>query len=299
MDDAALLAELAPAAARLLERHQSTSHAWLPHELVPWARGGEQSSPALPAGVQSALIVNLLTEDNLPYYVLGLTHNLGQDGVWWEWIRRWTAEESRHGMVIRDYLSVTRLVDLDGLERARVAHMLVGDIPRPEGIAGTLVYLALQELSTRIAHFNTGACLDDPGRRIMQRVATDENLHHLFYRDLVSSALALDPSTVVVAMDREVRRFAMPGTSIPGFRDHSEAIAAAGIFSAATLAREVFHPSIVRQWRLPELTELDTRGEQARDRLMAFLSRLDRFADRLVDASDAVDRDDEGRDARS
>ena len=62
------------------------------------------------------------------------------------------------------------------------------------------VYVALQELATRIAHWNTGECLEDPlGREVMARVAKDENLHHLFYRDIVTAALELEPSRTVEA----------------------------------------------------------------------------------------------------
>ena len=35
----ALLAELEPTAARLLDRHLTTSKEWFPHQLVPWSRG--------------------------------------------------------------------------------------------------------------------------------------------------------------------------------------------------------------------------------------------------------------------
>jgi acyl-[acyl-carrier-protein] desaturase len=32
----------------------------------------------------------------------------GRHAAWGEWDRRWTAEEGRHSIVIRDYLTVTR-----------------------------------------------------------------------------------------------------------------------------------------------------------------------------------------------
>ena len=34
-----LLAELAPVAGALLERHLQTSREWFPHELIPYSRG--------------------------------------------------------------------------------------------------------------------------------------------------------------------------------------------------------------------------------------------------------------------
>ena len=60
----------------------------------------------------------------------------------------------------------------------------------------------MQELATRIAHRNTGKLLEDRlGYEVMARVASDENLHFLFYRDLVTAALEVDPSTTVIALE--------------------------------------------------------------------------------------------------
>src|SRR3954451_1243289 len=165
MNDAALLEELAPEAGRLFERHLDTAKEWFPHEMVPWSRGrdfepGEQWSPEdaanVPAPVRSALFVNLLTEDNLPYYFRSIERMFGADDVWGAWARRWTAEEGRHSIVIRDYLTVTRSIDPVALERARMQQVSDGVSPDPPNGVETLVYVALQELATRIAHRNTG-----------------------------------------------------------------------------------------------------------------------------------------------
>src|SRR5436853_3456736 len=102
--DHALVSELTPTASALLDRHLETAKEWFPHELVPWSRGrdfapGEawdEATSELPAGVRSALLVNLLTEDNLPHYFRTIQAHFGNDDVWGEWSRRWTAEEGRH-----------------------------------------------------------------------------------------------------------------------------------------------------------------------------------------------------------
>ena len=77
-----------------------------------------------------SLEVNLLTEDNLPYYHLALWETFGRDGAWGEWVRRWTAEEGRHAIVLRDYLTVTRGVDPVALERGRMETVSAGVLPR-------------------------------------------------------------------------------------------------------------------------------------------------------------------------
>ena len=103
-----------------------------------------------------------------------------------------------------------------------------------------MVYVSLQELATRIAHRNTGKLIGDPrGLRGHGPRRRDENLHYLFYRDLATAALELNPSAMVVAMEEVVRTFAMPGTGILDFDKHSAAIAEAGIYDATILHEQV------------------------------------------------------------
>ena len=290
MDDEALLAELTPTATQLLDRHLGTAKEWFPHELVPWSRGrdffeGEEFDPAdagLEPGIRSALLVNLLTEDNLPHYFGNIQARFGRDDVWGEWSRRWTAEEGRHAIVIRDYLTVTRSIDLRELERARMIQVAGGVVPNPPGIADGIVYVALQELATRIAHRNTGKLLEDEaGKNVMIRVAADENLHHLFYRDLVSTAIEIDPSTVVEAIDRRVRDFEMPGTGIPDFNAHAKLIAAAGIYDFGLHHDQILVPVVFTHWKIEQLTGLTPEAEEARDRVVRYVERLGQLAKRM------------------
>ena len=232
MDSRRLLSDLTPVAERLLERHLASAKEWFPHEFVPWSRGqdfapGEawdaDASPIDPA-VRSALFVNLLTEDNLPYYTNQLCQMFPTTDVWGTWVRRWTAEEGRHSIVLRDYLTVTRTIDPVALERARMAQVERGEVPQPDSTPDAMVYVALQELATRIAHHNTGKRCEDPaGYEVMKRIASDENRHYLFYRDLTTAAIEMDPSAMVCAIERQVRTFEMPGTGIIDFEQHAQA----------------------------------------------------------------------------
>src|SRR3712207_3051299 len=174
----------------------------MPHEYVPWSRGrdfepGEEWTETVdspPPAVRSALFVNLLTEDNLPYYSSTIDGLFGPDHPWREWTRRWAAGEMRPALVLRDLLVVPRATAPVGLERARMAQVSLGEVPEPPTPAEGLVYVSLQELATRIAHRNTGKHLGEPrGYDLLARVAADENLHHLFYRDMVTAGLEVDP----------------------------------------------------------------------------------------------------------
>src|SRR3546814_2105468 len=116
MSHEAFLAEPEPTAERLLDRHLTSAKEWFPHDLVPWSRGRDfeddyEWSPdevSLSDEVRSSLFVNLLTEDNLPYYFRTIEAMFGRDSAWGAWSRRWTAEEGSHSLVIRDYLTVNR-----------------------------------------------------------------------------------------------------------------------------------------------------------------------------------------------
>jgi acyl-[acyl-carrier-protein] desaturase len=276
VDQVALLTELEPVAARLLDAHLVSSKEWFPHELVPWSRGRDfdasyewdPNEVDLSPEVRSSLFVNLLTEDNLPYYFRTIESLYGTDSAWGTWVRRWTAEEGRHSIVIRDYLTVTRALDPVALERARMAQVQGGQVPAKTDVCDGIVYVTLQELATRVAHHNTGKLLEDrAGYEVMKRVAADENRHHLFYRDLGTAALQLDPDSMVLAVEREVHDFEMPGTGIVDFEAHAHAIARAGIYDFLVHHDAVLVPVIVRQWGIDKLEGLGAEAERARDRL--------------------------------
>jgi acyl-[acyl-carrier-protein] desaturase len=292
-----LLRQLEPVAASLLERHLASSREWFPHQVIPYSRGRDmppelewEPSHADLGGVEvrpevaSALYVNLLTEDNLPYYFRDVQRMFGNDSAYGEWTRRWTAEEGRHSMAIFGYLMTTQAIDPVELERGRMVQMSSGEVPQPPDAAHGLAYLSLQELATRIAHRNTGKLIGDPvGYEVMARVAADENLHYLFYRDLATAAIEIDPSLMVEAIERVVEGFAMPGTGIPSFDRHAAAIARAGIYDLAVHHEQILVPVVLHHWKLDALSGLTAAAEAARDRIFARIERIGRVARRLTD----------------
>jgi acyl-[acyl-carrier-protein] desaturase len=282
MDDAAMLVELTPTVERLVERHLDMAKEWFPHDLVEWRPPPTiPGAGALPDGVANALFINVLTEDNLPHYFASLQSLFGRDSAWGYWTRRWTAEEGRHSIVLRDYLIMSGHVDPVTLERARMAQVTGGVSPQPTTIADAFAYLALQELATRIAHYNTGKALPDgEGYAVMKRVAADENLHYLFYRDLVSAALEVDPSGMVEAIKRQVMSFEMPGTGIPGFVEHAKAVARAGIYDLGVHHDAILRPVVLGHWDVAGRKGLTPSAEAAQDRLVRFITRLGRASTR-------------------
>jgi acyl-[acyl-carrier-protein] desaturase len=141
----------------------------------------------------------------------------------------------------------------------------------------------MQELATRIAHRNTGKLMTDKvGEAIMSRVGNDENLHYLFYRDLATAAIAVDPSNMVIGIERAVRTFAMPGTGIPDFERLSREIARLGVYDLLIHHDQILVPVVLRHWKLAELTGLNAEAEQARDALVKRIERIGKVGAKLA-----------------
>jgi acyl-[acyl-carrier-protein] desaturase len=242
--------------------------------------GGEDWEPGqsrLSEVARVSMITNLLTEDNLPSYHREIAHHFSNDGVWGTWVGRWTAEENRHGIVIRDYLVVTRAVDPVALENDRMIHMTSGaDAPHEaNGLLLQVAYVTFQELATRVSHRNTGKVCDDPiADRMLQRIATDENLHMIFYRNICAAALDLAPDQAIEEIAKVLEHFTMPGHGMPNWRRNGVLMAKHGIYDLRQHLEEVVMPTL-RIWNVFERDDYTARGEKARDGLAAFLSKLE------------------------
>jgi acyl-[acyl-carrier-protein] desaturase len=303
-----LLAELEATVEENLNRHLDAAQEWMPHEYVPWSLGkdfadlgGEawsvEQSPLSPIA-RTALEVNLLTEDNLPSYHREVERAFGRDTAWGTWVNRWTAEEGRHAFCIRDYLLVTRGVDPVELERARMETMETGYDSGDKPLLNVCAYVSFQELATRVSHRNTGRYTEDPiAEKMLTRVAKDENLHMIFYRNIVAAALELAPSQTMRAITDEVVGFQMPGSVIPGFARKAVQMAKAGIYDLRIHHDDIVTP-LLRQWGVYDLEGLDADGEQARMELAAAVEELDVQATRFVEQRDAAAAKKAARQAR-
>lgn len=285
---AAVLHELEPVVAQNLDRHLALSREWFPHDYVPWSRGrdfaflgGEdwrpEDSPLDPVA-KTALTVNLLTEDNLPSYHREIATRFSRDGAWGTWIGQWTAEEGRHSIALRDYLVVTRGVDPVALERLRMEHTVAGYDAGDRGALSVLAYVSFQELATRVSHRNTGRASGCPlADQLLARIAADENLHMVFYRNLMAAALDIAPDDAMAAIRGEVINFAMPGLGMTDFAKNALTIAKAGIYDLRIHHDDVLVP-VLRFWNIFDRSDFGPVGEQAREQLIGFLGMLDERA---------------------
>lgn len=298
MSDTALLLELEQVVETNLNRHLGVAKEWFPHSYVPWSQGEDFDGPLggtawevgqskLNETARTSLLLNLLTEDNLPSYHHEIAGLFGRDGAWGTWVHRWTAEEGRHSIAIRDYLLATRSVDPVELERARMTHMGAGYVsPHTHHVLNSLAYVSFQELATRISHRNTGSYSGDKlCDQLLQKVANDENLHMVFYRNLLSAGFELAPDQTMLAVLDVVRNFQMPGAGVENFGRKSVQIAVAGIYNLRIHRDEVLAP-VLRNARVFERTDLGPEGEQAREELAFVMDGLEcaaaRFDEKLA-----------------
>ncbi|HPY23205.1 MAG: acyl-[acyl-carrier-protein] desaturase [Actinomycetota bacterium] len=292
LTDLQLLKELEPVAEENVNRHLAASVDWHPHDYVPWDRGrnfaatggtdwSDEQSP-LSEVARAAMITNLLTEDNLPSYHRQAAEYFSLDGAWGTWVGRWTAEEGRHSIALRDYLVVTRGVDPVALEQARTEHVTHGFGPTAEEESRhktdfllSVAYVSFQELATRVSHRNTGKVCNDPvADRLLQRVAADENLHMIFYRNMCGAALDLAPDQALDAVADVVENFRMPGQGMPNFRRNGVLMAKHGIYDPRQHLDEVVGPTL-RKWQIFERTDFTSVGEQRREQLAEYLAKLE------------------------
>jgi acyl-[acyl-carrier-protein] desaturase len=291
-----LLFELEPIVAENLNRHLGMTKDWQPHDYIPWSKGrdfaflgGEdwrpEDSPLSPVA-KTAMIVNLLTEDNLPSYHREIATRFSRDGAWGEWVGRWTAEEGRHGIALRDYLVVTRGVDPVKLEALRMEHMTAGYDSGDKTALQAVTYVSFQELATRVSHRNTGRIANDPiADQLLARIAMDENLHMVFYRNLVAAAFDRAPNATMQAIRDEVVGFTMPGAGMSDFTRNSVTIAKAGIYDLRLHHDDVIMP-ILKFWKVFEREDITGEGAKAREELALFMTELDGQASKFIEMRD-------------
>lgn len=272
--------DLEPVAGRALRDHLRKAREWDPDDHRPRGRdiadrAGIRSLAPIPEsdpGTRRMLIALALLEHDLPAWHRALCSAFGREGAWGAWIGRWTAEQGRHAIVLREYLIGTGLADPAEFEAARLARVDAG-VAWPESDAGplpALVYATVAHAAIRTAYRRVGArCAQPATERMLRRVAADENLHLIVFRDLTAAALARWPDAGMRAVADVVACFRPPHAALPGFGREAAIFAAYGGYDSTVHLTEVLLPTL-RMWRVPD-RELGPEGERARAALDAYL----------------------------
>jgi acyl-[acyl-carrier protein] desaturase len=299
LTDLQLLHELEPVVEKNLNRHLSMRKDWNPHDYIPWsdgknyyAMGGQDWDPdqsRLSEVAQVSMLQNLLTEDNLPSYHREIAMNFSMDGAWGQWVNRWTAEENRHGIALRDYLVVTRAIDPVELEQLRVEQVTRGFSPGqgPQGemfaesLFDSVIYVTFQELATRVSHRNTGkACKETVADQLLQRVSADENLHMIFYRDVSDAGFDIAPNQAMTSLHRVLRNFKMPGYTVPEFRRKAVIIAVGGVYDPRIHLDDVVKP-VLKKWRIFEREDFTGEAAAMRDDIGKLIEELEETCEKF------------------
>jgi acyl-[acyl-carrier-protein] desaturase len=276
LTDRELLESLADEVELNLRRHIEIADGWQPHDYVPWDDGRnfgflggidwEPNQSELGETAKLALTVSVLIADNLPSYHREIGKYL-RTGSWWRWVGRWTAEENRHEIMIRNYLMVTRSVDPIQLERLRMDHMTKGFRRPALHLLEVLATCAFEEAAAAIRHRNTAALGENPMvTAIAERIAADDELQSVFFADLIAAAFDLVPDQTMRAVADRVADFKVPSVVLPDGRNSDDVLAEAGIYDRAKEDELVFAP-LLKRWNIFGRTDLGEEGEKARAEL--------------------------------
>ncbi|MCX2712236.1 MULTISPECIES: acyl-ACP desaturase [unclassified Mycolicibacterium] len=295
LTDLQLLHELEPVVEQQINRHLTMRKDWNPHDYIPWsdgknfyALGGQEWDPEqskLSEVARIAMVTNLLTEDNLPSYHREIAMNFTMDGPWGFWVNRWTAEENRHGIALRDYLLVTRAIDPIELEELRVEQVTRGFSPGQNQQGGdelfaaslfdSVIYVTFQELATRVSHRNTGKACNEPiADQLLGRISADENLHMIFYRDVSAAGLDIAPNQAMKSLHKVLTNFKMPGYTIPDFRRKAVVIATGGVYDPRIHLDDIVMP-VLKKWRIFEREDFTGEGARLRDEIGKHVEELE------------------------
>ena len=265
----------------LMTQHRERRDHWYFQDFIPWEQGRnyleepwDPSQATLRPEVCDALVVNLLTEDNLPYYYSLFQPFFGQDHPLTAWSRLWTAEEGQHAIAMRAYLLTSRNCDPVALEDQRMSTVETGWFGNFDNIAQMFCYTSAQELATRISHRNAGVKSDDEtAHALMSKVARDENHHFIFYRGVAQAMFDQNADLMVPALNQVLKNFAMPGTGIPNFQRRALKMAKLGIYNLRIHAENIVDP-LIKFWKIGELTDLSPEAAAAQEEIMGMVPEM-------------------------
>jgi acyl-[acyl-carrier-protein] desaturase len=242
-----------------------------------------ENARGLPDEVRVSVALNLLTEEGLPHFHRLLSTYLGPDSMYARWNRLWTAEEDRHGGVIRDYTRAARIFNSKELDKLQYSYIEAGFNPDWRGDPYRLLaYTSLQERATQWAHAKTARLAgkyEPILRNLLGHVAGDESRHHAFYRDVFKGLLDLDPNQALHSLLKIMPSLQMPGHTISEYDAMASVVHRTGIYGPWQYKQIV--EELLDYWQIANMVHLNGIGHKAQAALMALPARLKRFAERM------------------
>src|SRR5690606_12556989 len=279
---------------------------WQPADFLPDAsrdtffeevRDLQESAKELPYDLVAVLIGDTITEEALPTYESWLTMvedvEKNEHGGWMKWVRAWTAEENRHGDLLNKYLYLSGRIDMRQFEISTQYLIKDGfDIGTGADPYRNFIYTSFQELATNVSHRRVAGISKKSGDKLLAKmcgvIAADEARHAKAYMSFISHAIKVDPSEVMIAFeDMRRKKIVMPahflrdagdtqGEAFAHFSDRAQRIEVYTALDYVDILRD-----LNRECAIDKVTDLNEKGEKARDYLMKLPDRLTRLAERI------------------
>ncbi len=287
-----VLSDMEGAVNDLLAKHLSKRELWYPSEFLPANQGTDNDKQiaelrkragGISDSARVALSLNILTEEGLPHFHRLVAHALGEDPTWREWNGVWTAEEDRHGNILRDYIRDSRLLNFSTLERLQFDYVRSGFHPPWNGDPYKIfVYTSAQEKATFVSHTNTGKLIGEQEPllyTITQKIAQDESRHYAFYLNVFKEIIARDPNVALECAADVMPSIEMPGISMQNFNDYADVVRRCGIYGPRDYQKIV--EQLIGSWNIEFMTQLNEIGRRAQDKIMSIPARLQKVADHI------------------
>ncbi len=274
----------------MISRHESKRELWFPSEFLPADQETNNEkelaelrrrAEGVSDNARVAIALNTLTEEGLPHFHRLIALNLGDGPHWTEWNGLWTAEEDRHGNILRDYIRDSRLMNFSVLDRLQFDYIRSGFYPAWSGDPyKVFVYTSAQEKATAVSHLNTGKLVADSEPllyAITQKIAQDESRHYAFYLNVFKEIIARDPNAALESAAGVMPSIDMPGISMANFNEYADVVRRSGIYGPRDYQKIV--EQLISSWNIGLLTQLNDIGRKAQDKIMSIPARLQKVAE--------------------
>ncbi|KAL8474363.1 hypothetical protein ACS0TY_030282 [Phlomoides rotata] len=275
---------------------------WQPQQLLPdpakpvsdfmdEVRALQDRTKELPDEYFVVLVGDMVTEDAVPTYQTmlntadGTRDETGSSPTPWAvWTRAWTAEENRHGDLLRAYLYLSGRVDMLMVERT--VQYLIGAGMNP-GLENNpylgYVYTSFQERATFVSHCNTARLAKEGGDPVLANIcgviAADEKRHERAYVRIVGKLLEVDPNETMLAIGKLLRnKITMPAHLMydgqdPQLFEHFAFVAhKLGVYTPTDYADIM--DFLVGRWGLEKLEGLKGDGRREQEYVCSLAPRI-------------------------
>lgn len=285
-----VLSDMEDIVADLMQKHEEKRELWFPSDFLPadettneelYLKQVRERAKGIPLSGRVALALNLITEEGLPHFHRLIAVHLGNDSFWKNWNFLWTAEEDRHGNVIRDYCRDSRIMNFTAVEKAQFQYVRSGFEPDwDKDPYRVFVYTSAQERATQISHDGTGrvcGAYEPTLQKILHSIAMDEARHYTFYRSVFSEVLKRDPDEALASAATILPSIDMPGHSLRNFNEYADVVRRSGIYGPRDYISVV--EALIKAWGLDTLCNLKEQGKKAQEKILAIPERLKKVAE--------------------